>query len=110
MIAAKTTTITIRNETGSSDPYDPNYEQDSATATGVRASILEQNSSVTPDGVPIPRDITYAVGRVSQNIDVRKGATIVDEKTNKSWMVEEVARNANPVMKTDQRLALKRVD
>lgn len=106
----KTTYITIYRENTVTDPWDSDYDTSGEVYTNVRASILEQNSIVSADGEIMPRDITQAIGRVNKNIDIRKGDTLLDVKTNKSWIVDEVALNGNPVMKVDKRLALHRTN
>jgi hypothetical protein len=107
MQAIATTTLTVLRGT-TTDVYDDEQDTDTAVATGVIASLVEQSRRVTTRENPTPRIVRYAVARVPAGTDIRDQDRVRDERTGATYIVEAPSSMANPAMAVDLRLDLRR--
>jgi hypothetical protein len=107
MQAIATTRLTVLRGT-TTDAYGDEQDTDTAVATGVIASLVEQSRRVTTRENPTPRIVRYAVARVPAGTDIRDQDRVRDERTGATYIVEAPSSMANPAMAVDLRLDLRR--
>ena len=74
----------------------------------VPASIIERERRIPdPDGNLVP--VSFVVGRVGGDVDVRPGDRLLDVRHGGWYAVEDVTRPQNPAMMLDLRLELTKV-
>jgi hypothetical protein len=88
--------------------YGDETDTDTAVATGIPASLIEQARRVTTRDDPTPRIVRYTVGRVTAGTDVTDQDRIRDERTGDTYIVDAVSSMANPALTADLRLDLRR--
>lgn len=111
MIATPTTTVSVYGSTATTtDDYDDQVVDDTPTAVGVPASILEQTRQATTSSSDMARTVRSATGRLPDGTDVAAGTRLLDEQTNTVWLVDSTSQNANPHLVNDIRCDLRRVD
>jgi len=107
--AVATTTVSILRGTttdGYGDTVDDNTGQ--PVATGVPASILEQNRRVFLPAEQAVRIVRTYAARVGPEIDVRKDDRLLDEQTNTIYLVTDLSDPHASVMHPDIALQLSR--
>lgn len=107
MNATATTTVSVLRGTTTDDYGDP-VDSNTAVATGIPASIIEQRQTVTTADDPNPRVVRTYTGRVSAGTDIRTGDRIKDERTTYVYIVDQFSQVSSPVLTNDLRLDLRR--
>ncbi|MEU1309504.1 hypothetical protein ABZ419_11500 [Streptomyces cinnamoneus] len=107
VIARATTTIAVLRGT-STDVFGDEADTDTVVASGIPASLVEQNRRVTTRDDPTPRVIRYAVGRVTAGTDITDQDRIRDERTNALYIVDSVSSMNSAAVAADLRLELRR--
>lgn len=107
MIARATTRLTVLRGT-TLDAYGDEADTDTAVATGIIASLVEQTRRVTTRDDPTPRIVRYAVGRVTAGTDITDQDRIRDETTGAVYIVEAVSSMNSAAVAADLRLDLRR--
>lgn len=108
MISRAGTTIAVLRGT-ETDEYGDERDTNTAVATGIPASILEQRRLTTVGDEQVPRAVVFYTGRVPYGTDIRDGDRIKDERTNTIYTIMDFTRTENPIIKPDVRLDLRRV-
>lgn len=108
MNGVATTTIAILRGT-STDDYGDEVDTSTEVATGIPASIQEQRQTVTTPDDPQPRVVRVYTGRVKAGTDVQTGDRIKDETTDDIYVIDQFSQVANPILRNDIRLDLRRV-
>ena len=109
MRAVATTTISILRGTvtnGYGDTVDDNTSQ--PVATGVPASILEQNRRVFLPAEQAFRIVRTYAGRVCPEIDIRKDDRVKDEQTSIVYLVTDLSDPHASPLHPDYQLQLSR--
>lgn len=105
------TTISIEN----TKQLDPDYDEpidgsDSTVGGPYPASLIERRIiTADPSDNDKPTFLRYAVLRLRSNIVIEVDNIIVDQKTSKRWIVEEVTQLFNPMTGMDLRCQLRRL-
>lgn len=107
MIAAATTTLTVYRGT-TTDGYGDEQDTNTAVATGIPASLVEQTRRVTTRDDPVPRIVRYAVGRVTAGTDITDQDRVRDERTGAVYSVDAVSSMNSAAVAADLRLDLRR--
>lgn len=85
------TTVTILR--GSQvDEYGDEVDDDTAVATGVRASLLERTVTDLDRETGGTRQLRRVTGRVGTQVDIREGDRIKDERTDEIYAVNTLTR------------------
>lgn len=104
-----TTTVSILRTT-TTDAY--GYEaDDNATpaATGMPASIIEQTQNTSRPDSDRPMTVRLYDCRLPADADVRDGDRIKDESDDQIYMLDTIAKSANPAREMDWRLVIRKV-
>lgn len=109
MNAAATTTISVLRGVASVTTYGDPVDDTTPVTTGIPASILERRRSYLPASGSAPETVISYTGRVRSGTDVRVDDRVLDERSGDMYVVDSVANVANPVMRNDTRLDLRRV-
>lgn len=107
MIAQANTTVAVLRGT-STDAYGDAVDTNTAVATGIPASLIEQTRRVTTRDDPTPRIVRYTVGRVTAGTDITDQDRIKDERTNAIYIVDAVSSMNSAAVAADLRLDLRR--
>jgi hypothetical protein len=107
MQAIATTRLTILRGTATDDFGDA-ADTDTVIARSVPASLTEQSRRVTTRDDPTPRVIRYAIARVPAGTDVTDQDRVRDERTGAVYVVDSTSGMANPALRVDIRLDLRR--
>jgi hypothetical protein len=94
---------------GGTDSFGDPVDLAKTVASGVTASIMERNKTVTNPVDGTVRQVRYYVGRVPSGTDIRTGDRVRDERTNTVYVFDASSEAANPVRGSDIRLDLRRV-
>lgn len=105
MYSRATTTITIYRGQGTDD-WGDTLDNDTAAATGVLASILEQKVQGYQEVTTQPHNYRYARLRVKKGTDVRVNDRVLDERLNQTWTITNISPLQNPVVGQDTRIDL----
>jgi len=107
--AVATTTVSILRGTAT-DGYGDAVDDNTGTpaATGVPASILEQNRRVFLPAEQAFRIVRTYAGRVGPEVDIRKDDRLLDEQTNIVYLVTDLSDPHASVMHPDYQLQLSR--
>lgn len=129
MIAQATTVVDVyRDLTPGSEPVDVTYDEwgneietprpDTAAdpdtdpdplLRGVPASIIERQRRFPDPTSGSLVTVSFHVGRVGSEVDVRQGDRLFDRGDARWYRVADVSRPQNPVVRLDQRLELAKV-
>lgn len=110
MIATPTTTVTVwACKPGTVDDYDDPAADDTPTAVGVAASIVEQTKRTTTASSGRPQTVRSFTGRLPAGTDVPAGSRLRDENTADVYLVDATSQPANPYATNDIRCDLRRV-
>lgn len=107
MLAIPTTTVTILRGTATNG-YGDTVDSATVIATGVPASLVEQNSATTRPASRRPRTMRYARCRLPGTTPLAIGDRIKDEKTQTIWQLDDSTQLPNVATKTDLTLRLRR--
>ena len=107
MIARATTMLTVYRGT-TTDAFGDEQDTNTAVATGIPASLVEQTRRVTTRDNPTPRVIRYTVGRVTAGTDITDQDRVKDERTGAVFIVEAVSSMNSAAVAADLRLDLRR--
>ena len=110
MIATPTTTVTVfgLSETATDEFGDP-VADNTPTAIGVPASILEQSRVVSTASAERTHTVRSYTGRLPAGTDVAAGYRLYDERTAAVYLVDSTSQTANPHATSDIRADLRRV-
>lgn len=104
-----TTTLSIYRGSAQ-DPYgDPVDDNTTPMATGVNASMIEQNKRAFLAAENRKTVVKNSIGRVRNGTDVIEGDRVKDERTGVFYFVEAVSNPASPVNMPDVRMVLRAV-
>lgn len=109
MIATPTTTVTILGGNTSSD-YGDVLDSDEPAGAGIPASIIEGRQVVATESDAQARVIRYYTGRLPHGTVVTGSNRLRDEKTLRTYVIDNVTTPENPIIPQDVRLDLRRVD
>jgi hypothetical protein len=108
MTFVATTRISVlRGET--TDAFGDPIELDNQVASGVPASILEQQSRAQRPVEGRTDNVRSYTMRVNPNVQVRRDDRIRDLNTNAIYTVDEVVTPVNPAGHAPRRIVLRRV-
>lgn len=111
MIARPTTTVTVLPQApDTNDAYGDPVTDNTPTAVGVPASILEQRMTVTSPATGRPETIRTLTARLPSTVTLDAGARLYDERTDVTYIVDDVAQPASHLTTNDLRCELHRVD
>lgn len=108
MKARATTTITILTTSTTENGLGDEVENTIVAASGVPASIIEQDRSIYDNNSETPRRIRQITGRVASNVTITESNRVKDERTGTVYLVRAVSDLGNPVRNVDRRLDLTR--
>lgn len=108
MIARATTTVSILAGTETDPVFGDTADSFTPVATGVLASVIESSKTAREPSSSNPRIIRTHVARVGAGTVVDEENLLLDERTQDTYIVVNVTRNANPQSAQDLRLDLKR--
>jgi hypothetical protein len=109
MWARATTTVTIYLPTGEPDEWTGARSNDSLSASGVPASVIEQSRTVDDPQSGTPREVRSITGRLPAGTVVTRDARIVDAHGH-TYSVHSVRQVTNPVFVNDVVVELTRND
>lgn len=95
---------TPRPDTDADDDTDPD-----PLTRGIPASIIERTRRVPDENGGNLVPVTFIVGRVSGDVDVRPGDRLYDRNHGAWYAVEDATQPQSPVMLLDRRLELVKV-
>jgi hypothetical protein len=107
VLARATTTVSVLRGT-TTDAYGDEQDTSTVVATGIRASLVEQNRRVTTRDDPTPRIVRYTVGRVTAGTDITDQDRLRDDKTGAVYIVDAVSSMNSAATAADMRLDLRR--
>jgi hypothetical protein len=107
VLAAATTRLTVYRGT-TTDAYGDEQDTDTPIATGIPASLIEQNRRPSGRESQTPRILRYAVARVTAGTDITDQDRVKDERTGAVYIVDAVSSMSSPVVASDLRLDLRR--
>ena len=91
------------------DAYGDTVDAATVAAHNVPAAVLEQSRRTDRYDTQTPRTIRTHIGRVPNGTPVNAGDRLRDVKTAKTWVVDSVQTNTNPVIAADVILELRTV-
>lgn len=111
MIAVPTTTVSVLPFAPSSvDVYDDPAADNTPSAVGVPASILEQRQTATTPADDRTQTVRSFVARLPAGTPIAAPARLFDEQAGVMYLVDDVAPPASPYTTLDIRADLHRVD
>ncbi len=106
MRAIPNTTISVLRGT-TLDEFGDETDNATVAASGIPCSLIEQvRQAHTPES-PTPRVVRYTIGRVNPDTDVRETDRVMDERTNRIYIVQAVSQTGGIGTVNDLRLDLK---
>lgn len=108
MNSRATTRISILRGTGTDDYNDP-VDSGAIVASGVQASLIEQSHTTRRRDAREPRTIRSYTLRVKAGTDLRHDDRVRDERTNVTYIVDDVTQPASFLRALDIRAELRRI-
>lgn len=108
MIARATTTVSILGGTETDPVFGDTVDTFAVISTGNLASVIESSKTARQPNSDNPRVIRTHVARMVAGTVVTEDNLILDERTQDTYVVVSVSRNANPQSAQDIRLDLLR--
>lgn len=103
------TTVSIEHSKQLDEYDEPIDGSDSTLSQPFPASLIERRQIVaSPGDADQPTYVRYAVLRCKPGIDINVDNIVVDLKTSKRWIVDEVTQLFNPMTGMDLRCQLRR--
>lgn len=110
MIATPTTTVTVFGlSSDATDEFGDPVADNTPSAVGVPASIVEQSLQATTANDGRTQTVRSYTGRLPAGTDVAAAYRLYDERADVVYLVDSVARPANPHTTNDIRADLRRV-
>jgi hypothetical protein len=103
-----TTTVSILGGVTADDGFGDSADNATVSASGVPASILEQERRTTGYRDGMPRVVRYVTGRLPAGTAVTEDNRILDENTGQIYIIDSIAKPAFFVGVGGLKLALTR--